>query len=63
MRPIYKNFGIDIQSSNGDSTFTLPLPATYVIGKDGNVVYHFADADYTKRLEPSEIVKALKSIA
>ena len=55
--------GEDFEESNGDSTFTLPIPATYVIKTDGTVVYYFADADYTKRLEPAEVVKALREIS
>jgi peroxiredoxin len=62
LRPIYSSFGIDLEKTNGDSTFTLPIPATYVIKTDGTVVYYFADADYTKRLEPAEVVKALREI-
>ena len=40
----------------------LPLPATYVIGKDGIITYAFADADYRRRAEPDRIVDALKAI-
>ena len=59
LRPIYNNFGINIPAHNGDDTFELPLPATYVLSADGTIVYSFADADYTKRLDPAEIIKAL----
>jgi peroxiredoxin len=62
LRPIYSSFGIDLEKANGDSTFTLPIPATYVIKTDGSVAYLFADADYTKRQEPAEVVKALREI-
>jgi len=62
LKEIYKGFGIDLEASNGDGTWSLPLPATYVIRQDGSVAYHFADADYTKRLDPEEVVKALKDI-
>lgn len=62
LRPIYAQFGIDLEKANGDSTFTLPIPATYVVASDGTIAYHFADADYTKRLEPDEVVKALKAL-
>ena len=62
LRPIYNNFGIDIPAHNGDDSFELPLPATYVVSADGTVVYSFASADYTERLDPSEIVKALDEL-
>lgn len=62
LRPIYAGFGIDLEKSNGNSTFTLPIPATYVIKTDGIVAYYFADADYTKRMEPDEVVRVLRGI-
>lgn len=61
LRPIYASFGIDIPAYNGDDTFELPMPATYVIGTDGTIVHAFVNADYTRRLEPAEIVEILKT--
>lgn len=60
LRPIYKNMGIDIQGHNGNSTFDLPMPATYIINQQGRILYHFVDADHTKRQEPGEIINILK---
>ena len=57
---IYKGFGIDLEASNGEGSQTLPVPATFVIGKGGKVIKAFVDADYTQRLEPDEIIAALK---
>lgn len=62
LRPIYKNFGIDIPAHNGEDTFELPLPATYVVAADGTVIYSFAHADYTKRLDPAKIINALDNL-
>ena len=61
LRPIYASFGIDIPAYNGDDTFELPMPATYVIGTDGTILHAFVDTDYTRRLEPAEIVEILKT--
>ena len=63
LRPIYQGFGIDLPGHNGDDSFELPIAATYVVAPSGQVVHAFVDADYTKRLDPEEIVAALKSIA
>ena len=63
LRQLYVNFGIDLSARNGDDSFTLPIPATYVVGADGNVIYRFVDADYTKRAEPGDVLKALQGIA
>ncbi|WP_426359635.1 peroxiredoxin-like family protein [Pseudocolwellia sp. HL-MZ19] len=50
----------DINNGNGS---VLPLPATFVINTDGNVVWRFVDVDYRIRSEPEDIVNALKALA
>lgn len=62
LRSIYLNFGIDVQKHNGENQFDLPLAATFVIDTNGIIVSAFVDADYTKRKEPAEVVKELKSL-
>lgn len=62
LRPIYENFGIDVPTHNGDRTFELPVSATYVVAPNGDVVYAFAEADYTLRAEPSDILAVLKNL-
>lgn len=62
LRPIYKSFGIDLPAENGDDSYELPIPATYVVDSKGIIALSFADADYTKRLEPQETIKALETI-
>lgn len=56
LRPIYESFGIDIPGSNEEDSYELPLPATYVINKNKEIIYSFIDEDYTKRSEPQEIL-------
>ncbi len=62
LRPIYGGWGLDLPAANGDDTFELPLPATFLIGSDGKVAWHFADADYTKRAEPDDVIEALRAL-
>ncbi|GAC07735.1 MAG: peroxiredoxin-like family protein [Paraglaciecola chathamensis] len=62
LRPVYKNSGVDLPANNGDDTFNLPMPATYVINQSGEIVYAFVSEDYTKRAEPSEVVKILTTL-
>ncbi len=47
---------------NGDETWELPVPATYVIAADGQVALANIDVDYRKRLEPDAILAALKPL-
>ncbi len=62
LRTIYAGFGIDLPAHNGDQHFELPLPATYVIRRDGVIAHAFVDADYTRRMEPEEILCQLEAI-
>ena len=50
--PIYQAFGVDIKAHNGDQSFELPIPATYLVAKDGSVLEAFVNTDYRSRLEP-----------
>jgi peroxiredoxin len=47
---------------NGDESWQLPVPATYVIAPDGRVALAHIEVDYRKRLEPDAIIAALKSV-
>ncbi|MFI7411970.1 peroxiredoxin-like family protein [Streptomyces sp. NPDC049627] len=59
---VYDRFGFDLQRVNGGHARTLPLPATYVIDRDGTIRWAFADADYTRRAEPADILTALDAL-
>ncbi len=60
LRAIYREYGIDIPEHNGDESYELPFPATYIIGQDGTILQSFVDADYTRRMEPADIVEYLR---
>jgi peroxiredoxin len=62
IRAIYKGFGHDLVARNGDDSYELPVPATYVIDRDRTIHFGFANADYTKRAEPSDILAALRQL-
>ena len=62
LRPLYKGFGIDIPVSNGDNSFELPVPATYVVDSTGTIRYAYAKADYTLRAEPADVLAAVKAL-
>lgn len=47
---------------NGDGSWELPVPATYVIGRDGRIALASIEIDYRKRLEPDAILAALTSL-
>jgi peroxiredoxin len=53
VRPILKAYGVDLQARNGDDSYEVPFPASYLIDSKGMIRYAFLDPDYTRRLEPS----------
>lgn len=59
VKDIYQKFGIDLEKSQGNADWKLPIPATFVVKKDGTVSYAFVDSDYTKRASAEDVIKAL----
>lgn len=55
----YRNYGIDFEKANGANGANLPVPATYIIGKDGKIKYAFFNPDYSKRTSVKDIVDNL----
>ena len=60
-RAYYRSIMVNIPFVNGDESWRLPLPATYVIARDGRVAYAEAHADYRVRPEPEEAMRILPS--
>ena len=58
----YDKFGIDVAETNGDQSFELPIPATYVVNSDRRISYAYLDVDHTVRMEPSDILAELKKL-
>ncbi len=56
----YKAWGIDINKTNGNDDFALPVPATYIIDKNGNIKGSFFNEDYKKRMSVANILEVLK---
>ncbi|WBO68966.1 peroxiredoxin-like family protein [Streptomyces camelliae] len=60
---VYEKLGFDLQRVNDGHPRTLPLPATYVIDREGVIRWAFVNSDYTKRAEPSDIIAALDALS
>ncbi|WP_042880344.1 peroxiredoxin-like family protein [Cupriavidus necator] len=60
---LYKALKNDLPAFNGDPSWTLPMPARYVIGTDGIVLYSEVNPDYTQRPDPSEMLPVLQRAA
>ncbi|HXZ29348.1 MAG TPA: peroxiredoxin-like family protein, partial [Terriglobales bacterium] len=57
----YKRVFINLPHCNGDTSWELPLPATFVLERDGRVLWRWADADFRRRAEPAAILEALSA--
>ena len=59
LREHYKRVFVNLQHCNGDASWELPLPATFVLERDGRVLWSWADADFRRRAEPAGILEVL----
>jgi peroxiredoxin len=60
---LYKAMKNDLPGFNGDPSWTLPMPARYVIGSDGLIAYAEVNADYTQRPDPEDLLPALQQLS
>lgn len=58
----YKGFGIDLVKYNSTEKPELPISATYVVNKKGQIVFAHIEPDYKKRADPTAIIEALVKI-
>ncbi|MGW8188964.1 MULTISPECIES: peroxiredoxin-like family protein [Sphingomonas] len=60
---LYQRLGNDLPAFNLDPSWTLPMPARFVVGRDGRILYANVEPDYTRRPEPEELLPALRGDA
>jgi peroxiredoxin len=56
---IYRRAFVNLPFANGDESWELPIPATFILDRDGSVLYASANEDYSERPEPSDILLRL----
>jgi peroxiredoxin len=59
---IYRRAFVNLPFTNGDESWELPIPATYIVDRDATILYASANEDYTERPEPSDIVSFLSAL-
>ncbi len=57
---VYRRAFVNLPFTNGDDSWELPIPATYILNRDGTVLYASANEDYAERPEPNDMVLALR---
>ncbi len=55
-KDVFKN---NLEVVNGDASWTLPMPARYVVARDGVIAYAEVNPDYTRRPDPSQLLPVL----
>jgi peroxiredoxin len=60
---LFLEVGNDLRRVNGNDTWVLPAPSTFVIATDATIHHAHVDADFTQRPEPTEIVRVLRTLA
>ncbi len=53
--------GRDLPRYQGNNSWTLPIPATFVVARDGRIVARFIDPDYRKRMAEEDLLAALRT--
>lgn len=62
LRRLYVSFGLEIPGGNGDDSWTLALPASFIVDRNGMIYYARTDPDYTCRPEPEETIAVLNDM-
>lgn len=62
LKEVYNGFGIDLARVNGDDSWSLPMPARFVIDRESTIRSVDVDPDYTRRPEPAKILEDLRGL-
>jgi peroxiredoxin len=62
LRSLLESVGHDLSAYNGETGWTLPAPATFVIDQRGEVRYAHVRGDWTERADPSEVLTILAEL-
>ncbi|MBA2682810.1 MAG: AhpC/TSA family protein [Ktedonobacteraceae bacterium] len=61
-RALYTSIGSDVPTFNGDQSWELPMPGTFIIDQNGTIRLTFVHEDHTRRLEPAALLDSLRAI-
>ncbi|REC76037.1 AhpC/TSA family protein [Chryseobacterium elymi] len=57
--PYYQSLGIELTDFNNNEENTLPIPAVFVVDRNGYIIFRFLDVNYMNRLDIEELIKVL----
>lgn len=59
VRELYKCLGAYLPDFNGDDSYKLPIPATYLIGQDKKIHFAYVNVNYMERADISALINSL----
>ena len=59
VRRLYLEHGLHLETYQGNDTWFLPIPATFVVGRNGYIIDRYVDPDFRNRMEIADILSAL----
>lgn len=61
-RKLLARAGVDLAERSGNPAWLLPVPATFLVGRNGSIRRAWVNVDFTERAEPTEVVAALRAL-
>ena len=62
-KAVFEGLGLDLSKVNGDERWELPVPATFIVDSNREIVFASTEPDYRTRAEPADVVAALDHMA
>lgn len=62
LRDTYRQWGMSLEEQNADGSWNLPVPATFVVARDGTIAARHVDPDYRQRMAVDDLVAALAAL-
>jgi len=59
----YRGFGIDLEAASGETHHELPVPAVFIVDRNGMIHFAYANADYTVRIKPEVLLAEARRVA
>ncbi|HEV2401844.1 MAG TPA: peroxiredoxin-like family protein [Candidatus Sulfotelmatobacter sp.] len=57
---VYRRAFVNLPFTNGDDSWELPISATFILDRDGTILFASVNEDYTERPEPGQIIEFLR---
>ena len=61
-RALYTSIGSDVPTFDGDNSWELPMPGTFIIDQESVIRLAFVHEDHTRRLEPAALLDSLRAL-